>query len=199
MKKIWEWSYREVFLHDTNQDLCIKKLKKKRVKTYPLWLSISINQKIYTLLKFWIADFNEYEYQQVQKIREIIPENIPKEVELTSEGWVESVIKDYDGDISKNIQNVPQWKIWKVFFKELKTIIDTLMENDIDLMDIKNNIIVQEYEKWKYKPMLFDFKRIWWKTYWWQFWLVLKQQRKDKIYRRVNKLKNQFILNEWSN
>ena len=161
MKKIWEWSYREVFLHDTNQDLCIKKLKKKRVKTYPLWLSISINQKIYTLLKFWIADFNEYEYQQVQKIREIIPENIPKEVELTSEGWVESVIKDYDGDISKNIQNVPQWKIWKVFFKELKTIIDTLMENDIDLMDIKNNIIVQEYEKWKYKPMLFDFKRIW--------------------------------------
>ena len=199
MKKIWEWSYREVFLHDTNQDLCIKKLKKKRVKTYPLWLSISINQKIYTLLKFWIADFNEYEYQQVKKIREIIPENIPKEVELTSEGWVESVIKDYDGDISKNIQNVPQWKIWKVFFKELKTIIDTLMENDIDLMDIKNNIIVQEYEKWKYKPMLFDFKRIWWKTYWLQFWLVLKQQRKDKIYRRVNKLKNQFILNEWSN
>ena len=190
MKKIWEWSYREVFLHDTNPDLCIKKLKKKRVKTYPLWVKISINQKIYTLIKFGIRDFNKYEYKQIKKAQKIIPENMPKHIELINGGLLQSVIKDYNWEVSKNMQSISQWKIWKIFFEKLQKIINDLMDNNIDLMDIRNNVIIQEYKKWEYKPMLFDFKRIWWKTYWWQFWLILKQQRKNKIYRRMKKVRN---------
>ena len=189
--KIWEWTCREVYIYDKDPDLCIKKLKQNKEKEY-FWIKVSFKQTIYSLVRYWIRDFNEYDYNILKKVQKIIPENSPEYVEITDEWLVESIIKDYNGDVSKNI-NEYEWKISKDFFIKLEKAIEYLIKNWIEPMDILTNVIIQEYEKWKQKPILFDFKRIWWRTYIFQPWLMVsKKMREQKIYRRINRLKDSF-------
>ncbi len=191
MQKIWEWAFREVY--ELDSDLCIKKLKKKKEKRY-LWLIVKYNLKIYTLLKYWILDFNKYEYEMVKKIKEIIPNNIPDYYKLTEDWLIQTIVKDYNWEVSKNIMKY-DWSIWEKFFNELEDLIQKLIENWIEPMDIKHNVIVQEYKEGKFKPILFDFKIIWWRTYPFQPWLMCsKKARERKVYRRFERLKKQFNI-----
>jgi len=189
--KIWEWSYRDVFIHDEDESLCIKKLKKNREKEI-FWVKVKFKQDVYTLLKFWIKDLNKYDFGILKRVKEIIPENIPSHFEMTDEWLVESIIKNFDWKISENIKTF-KWDLPNTFFEELKVILDNLIENNMEPMDILSNTIVQEYEEWKYKPILFDFKRIGWRTYLLQPWLLFsKNQREKKVYRKLEKIKESF-------
>ena len=188
MKKIWEWSFREIFLYKKDPLLCIKKLKEKKIKSY-FWVKIWFNQKIYSLLKYWKRNFNNYDYEVLKKVEKIIPNNIPKNNKITDKWLVQSIITNYDWEISQNILDY-KWELSKDFFEKLEILIDYLIKNWIEPMDIFHNTIVQEYEKWKQKPILFDFKRIGWRTYIFQPWLMFsKELRRQKIYRRLDKLK----------
>lgn len=169
---IWDWAYREVFLNEGDNDFCLKKLKKYREKEY-LWLiKMKFNSRIYTLLKFWIKDFNYHDYIASKKISRVIPENIPIINEYTKDWLKQSIIRDYNWNISKNIESISV-RLPDSFYEELLSIVNLLMENWIYLLDIANNILVQEYEEWKFKPILFDFKRVWWRTYMFQPWLII--------------------------
>ncbi len=189
MEKFWEWAYREVYLDKKRPWICIKKLKTSRTKNF-FWITIDFPQRIYTILKFWIKDFNKYEYWVLRKAQKLIPENTPEYIEMTDEWLIESLVKNYDWSISKSLKNF-EWKLWVEFFDRLMYLITYLYNNGIELFDIVwNNILVQEYERWKYRPILFDFKRIWWRTYICQPWLLFSQKARDnKLYRRLDKLR----------
>jgi hypothetical protein len=127
MKKIWEWSFRKVFQHTENPDLCIKKLKKERQLKYSFWIRFSISQKIYTILKFGITDFNQYDYRKLKKAKKILPYNTPKYLNITDQGLVQSLIKDYNWNISKNLKKFNTNKLSTEFLNELENIVDKLI------------------------------------------------------------------------
>ncbi len=187
MKKLTEWSYREIFIDENNEDFIIKKLKDNREKKY-FWIKIFFSQQIYTLLKFWISDFNKYEIMILERVQKIIPNNVPDSSELTNIWLKQSIIKDYDWKISKNLKNF-EFEIPDSFIIEINQLIEILLDSWIEPMDIWNNIIIQEYSKWAFKPMLFDFKRIGYKTYPFQPWLFFsKKLRKEKVLRRLDRV-----------
>lgn len=189
MKKIWEWAWRDIYLFEDNDNLCLKKLKSSKRKNI-FWFKFNVNQKIYTLLNFWISNFNEHDYKNLLEAKKLIPENMPEYIELTDEWLVESVIRDYNWKVSRNLKSFNH-VLPKDFFEKLERLLFFLIENWIEIMDIINNVLVQEYEPNKFKPILFDFKRIWWRTYILQPWLLFsKDLRVKKIYRRLNRLKD---------
>ena len=190
MLKIAEWSYRTIYMEES-KDYILKVNKEYRTKKY-FWIEISFNQRIYTLLKFWISDFNEHEIEILNRVKDIIPENIPELSEITPYWLIQSIIKDYNWDVSKNLKDFDYTKTDSLK-REIKSLFKQLINEWIEPMDIwKNNIIIQEYSRWKYKPILFDFKRVGWRTYPFQPWLFFsKKLRQQKVYRKLDRvLKN---------
>ena len=67
-----------------------------------------------------------------------------------------------------------------------------LLTNDIPLLDIRaENIIAQKVGD-HYIPVFIDYKRLGAGTYPFQPWLIIENQRKKKMRRRFNRLRQQY-------
>jgi len=194
MKKIWEWAYREIYQIDN--DICIKKIKPYRVKTY-FWCKIKFTTKIYTLLKFWALNINKIDLENYYKIKKLFPNNIPEINYLDKNGnLVQSIIKDYNWKKTITLLDFTD-KIDYSIWMEFKNMVVMLLKYWIEIMDIReSNIFVQEYERWKYRLILSDFKRIWWRTYPFQFYLAFKVNRDKKTLRRLDRLEK-ILIQKW--
>ncbi|MBU1201367.1 MAG: PhoP regulatory network YrbL family protein [Nanoarchaeota archaeon] len=187
--KIGEGTYRDIY--QVSPDLCAKKIKSTHKKSYKIF-SISYPTNTYTLIKFGIKNFNEYEYQEYLKIKDAIPNELANSF-ANIEGVVEDIlfqklVKDLSENISKPLTQKKRIDN-SYFWNRINQLKEFFLDEKIYNFNVKpDNILIKELDSETFIPVITDYKRIGPRTYPFQPQLVFSDIAQKKIVRRFDRL-----------
>lgn len=192
--KIREGPHREVYLVE---DSIVKVLKPFRRKNYGMF-HITFPTGLYTLLKFGIKDFNEYEQSMYNQLMSATPKDYHRNFSTVYEtGYhngrsisISELVYDSNGNISPSIADcgqIPNQSFWKRL-KELEEMFVSIRFYPMDLE--AKNILVRSDEARGWEPVFIDFKRIGARTYPFQAGFYYKPKLIERMRRKFVRLRD---------
>jgi len=191
--KIGEGTYREVY--QVTPEVCVKRMKSYHKKDNLLG-RIGYPTSLYTLAKFSIWDFNDFELKEYRKL---LP-NIPGELSGSFAKIIgvgrkddesllfQETVRDHDNGPSRPLmQTGPIFQ--ECFWDRLMELRDFFTGNNIHFFNVgPDNVIVKKTEQGILVPVFTDYKRIGQRTYPYQLHLKLDCLARQKVMRRFERL-----------
>ena len=170
----------------------------KFLKPYMRKLGLPIPTSWYTLMKYGLKDLHKYEYKNSIRVRDSLPDlrdNFARIIEVRKiagkNASVSEAVLNQDGSLAPSLRafgTVDDEGFWR----QMDTIEDALLEQNIPLLDIQpGNFVVQQTDT-EVKPVFIDYKRLGVRMYHYQFGLRGRDGIKHKIQRRFNRLRDRF-------
>ncbi len=151
-----------------------------------------------------IKNINLYEFQMYQALIPKIPiqyqnyfSSIYGVFDFKGETFsVSELIRDYDGEVSKSLNNYKGGISNDYFWMELDKLKMFLIDNKIEFVDVAaNNIIVKKINENLYFPIFIDYKRVGNNIFFpLQLSLYFKKGRVNKMIRRFNRLIRKYQI-----
>lgn len=194
--KIGEGMYREVYQEGS---LAIKVLKHYIRKDYGLF-HLYFPTSLYTMFKFLIKDFNEFECDNYRRMIDQIPtelrDSFAKIIGVVQyEGRsisINELVTNIDGNVSKTLRQYGKVKN-SGFWKRLGELEELFISEGIPYLDIHpENILVKELKNGDILPVFVDYKRVATKTYPFQFNLLFRSEIARKIKRKFFRIRREY-------
>ncbi len=197
-QRIGQGRFREVY--GIGDGLCIKILKPIILKSYGAGVSIPIPGRLYTLLKYRVADINETEYANYQKVMYLVPTELHHYfghlhgvIQTAAYGSVlaAEMITNSDGSISRDLHHevVHEQEFWQ----GIDAVSQTFRELNIPHFGIgSGNFVVRRNADHGLHPVLIDYKKIGANFFPFQPWNYLSYCSSRKVDRIFERLKEKF-------
>lgn len=191
--KIGEGTYREVYR--ISDDYCAKVLRPTHLKDY-FFFKVNYPTKAYIKYKFGIKDFNEYELNLFNNIKNRMPSDLDSsfaKIEgIVNNALIQDLVKNQDGSLSKSLLNYDS-KIGNMeFWKKLQDIQEFFLDEDIFNFNVKPDNILVKNDSENLIPVIMDYKRIGPRTYPFQPQLLIRSVAQQKIIRRFSRLAEMY-------
>ena len=191
-QKIGEGGYRVVY--DLGDGRCAKVLKKKRRKDYGS-IQIYYPMQFYLLFKFGINDFNQFEFHNYEMLMDTLPPDAHRYFAhiydvIPSNGTsasIEETIRNQDGSVAPTIDQfgpVADAGFWEA----LDYLREVFIDRKVPMFNSWEDNILVKRENDGLVPVFFDYKRVGYQTYPFQFWLRFSSQQKRKMERKFDRL-----------
>ncbi len=180
-------------------EFAIKKIK-SHISIKILFINVHIPTPLFTLFRFGIRDFNEFEYDQFQSVISRIPADLhtcfakayrPIKADNTTYSINQLVIND-DGMVSKMLREYGKVND-KQFWSTIDRLENLFLVHRIYFFGVGcNNICVRQHADGRVVPVLIDYKRVGIRTFWHQLWLFLPSVKELKLRRRFDRLRKRY-------
>jgi hypothetical protein len=151
----------------------------------------------YSLVKFGISNFNEFEASEYQRIADKIPKELRNSfahIRGVVDGILfQDLIKDSSGSPSRRLAQQEEYIYDKVFWHRMSQLKEFFLDENILNFNLKpNNILVMERNPTETIPVILDYKRIGPRTYPFQPQLRIHAVAQQKLMRRFERLASQY-------
>lgn len=194
--KIHQGIYRDVFRY---KDYAIKVMRPWIRKRF-MGIGICIPTCLYTLLRFGIRDFNEYEFHKYKHLDAELPSELQSSFArilgvYEDDGRSYSVcelVTDANGQPSKTLLQVAKVSDAN-FWDRINELEQFFTVNDIAYLSVGgDNVCVQQLKNGDLHPVMIDYKRIGRRTFSHQLLLWFRPLLRMKMRRRFRSLKKKY-------
>ncbi len=180
-QKIGGGNLRDCYSIVNKPGLCVKIVKTKLNPT-----------RKFQAFFFW-RNTNIKEYQLYKTIPKKIKPYFNPVIEAEKDYVLTEIPRNYDGSYAmpvkrhKKISNT-------IFWQHVSDLFHFLEENELWFFDVLNgnNMFVQKHSESDWRPLIVDYKRLGWKAFPWQVYLVFTWGKKKKLRRRYRKFLQKY-------